>query len=194
MIEHPRAIRVPVADLDLARQWYSSALQVEPDYRDENSITFVVDGCLLILESGALDRQSLTRVYWGVEDLPGEYARLCAIGRTDQMDDQLVEVNPMTAEVFDPFGNVFGLFAINGKSERASRVRRVEQKLALQNVREALDQINEKETEQQRIGRAFGWFAVIALVVFLAVIWAMVNERTPSEGPHLIVPVNPSVR
>jgi hypothetical protein len=129
-------------------------------------------------------------VYWGADDLSWEYKRLCSIGQSDGKAAELVEANSMTAEVLDPFGNVFGLFANNGKNERAARIRRVEQKLALQNVRQTLDQIQQKEADQKKINRAVGWYAAIALVLMFGIVGILVSSRTSSSGQQLTLPIS----
>ena len=185
MIESPRAVRVCVTNLDIARQWYCQALECDPSYVDELGVTFVVGGCLLTLSLGDLSGQPGTAVYWGVDDLAGEYQRLCAMGQGDAQNLPMVDANPRTAEVLDPFGNVFGLFANDGKGERKARNQRVAQKVALQNVRETLDQIQHKEAEEKKLGRIIGWSAAIALVLLALVVWGMVAKRAPQPGTFL---------
>ena len=69
MIEGPRAIFLYVTNLDIGREWYSRALEVEPASFDEESVTFTVGGCLLTLKLTTAASHSLTSVYWGVDDL-----------------------------------------------------------------------------------------------------------------------------
>jgi predicted enzyme related to lactoylglutathione lyase len=190
MIEGPRAIRLYVTNLELAEEWYSRALEATPNFHDENSATFVVGGCQFTLELTDISGHPLTRVYWGVDDLSWEYKRLCSIGQSEGKTAELIDANSRTAEVLDPFGNVFGLFANNGKNERAARIRRVEQKLALQNVRETLDQIQQKEADQKKIDRAVGWFAAIALVLMFGIIGTLVSSRKSSSVQQLTLPIS----
>lgn len=186
MIESPRAVRVRVTNLDIARQWYCQALECDPSYDDEHGVTFVVGGCLLTLSLGDSSGPPCTTVYWGVDDLAGEYQRLCAMGQHGGQNLPMLDANPRTAEVLDPFGNVFGLFANDEKGERKARNQRVAQKLALQNVRETLDKIQHKEAEEKRLGRIIGWFAAIALMLLVLVVWGVVAKRAPQPGTLLI--------
>lgn len=192
MIESPRAVRVYVTDLDIARQWYCQALECDPSYDDELGVTFVVGGCLLTLSLGDLSSRPGTTVYWGVDDLVGEYQRLCAMGQHGGQNLPMLDANPRTAEVLDPFGNVFGLFANDGKGERKARNQRVAQKVALQNVRETLDQIQHREAEEKKLGRIIGWFAAIVLVLLALVVWGVVAKRAPQTG-ILLKPLSTTV-
>ena len=62
MIEGPRAVCLRVTNLDIGREWYSRALEVEPDFYDEESVTFAVGGCLLTLKLSDVTGRALTSV------------------------------------------------------------------------------------------------------------------------------------
>ena len=109
MIEGPRAIFLYVTNLDIGREWYSRALEVEPASIDEESVTFTVGGCLLTLKLTTAASHSLTSVYWGVDDLEWEYRRISEIGKMPTQSAQLAYVDSNAVELLDPFGNVFGL-------------------------------------------------------------------------------------
>lgn len=178
MIEGPRAIFLYVTNLDIGREWYSRALEVEPASIDEESVTFTVGGCLLTLKLTTAASHSLTSVYWGVDDLEWEYRRISEIGKMPTQSAQLAYVDSNAVELLDPFGNVFGLVGVGGKSKRNARHRRAAQKLALQNIGQNLDEIQMKEGEQRKIHRVIGWVVTVAVRLTLGFAWTFATMQT----------------
>ncbi len=183
MIKSPAAVCVVVGDLEVARQWYGQALERDPSYCDDNVVTFHVDGCLLSLRVGPTVSAPGPVVYWAVDDLLGEHSRLSAIAGGEVSNAvQLMAADQSTAQVTDPFGNVLGLMAIDAKKERKFRNQRAAEKVALQNVRETLDTLQQAEADQRALNRTVGWVAGIAVVVLVvvSVFWYMTGPRKPS--------------
>lgn len=135
-------------------------------------------GCLLTLKLTTAAGHSLTSVYWGVDDLEWEYRRISEIGKMPTQPAQLAYVDSNAVELLDPFGNVFGLVGVGGKSERNARYRRAAQKLALQNVRQTLDEIQMKEGEQRKINRVIGWVVTVAVLLALGFAWTFATMQT----------------
>ncbi len=183
MIRNPRTVCIFVGDLDLARQWYGQALEREPSFYDEEEVAFHVDGCLLSLRVGQPASAPGPVVFWGVDDLPGEYSRLCALSLAQSSNAlQRLDADQQTAQVQDPFGNVLGLMAIDVKRERKSRNQRAAEKVALQNVRETLDGLQQADAEQRSLNRIVGWVAGIAMVLLAlgSTFWFISGPHKPS--------------
>ena len=144
VIKSPRAVCVFVSDLDVACQWYAQALELEPSYRDEREVGFQVEACVLSLRLGPPASGVGPVVYWAVDDLQGELSRISALAGVESRNAvQLLDTDQSTAQVVDPFGNVLGLMAIDSKKERKSRNQRAAEKVALLNVRETLDTLQQ---------------------------------------------------
>lgn len=189
MIECPRAVQIYVSQLAIAREWYCLALESEPDYEDESTITFNVGGCQLTLLLSTAEGYASTRVYWGVDHLKREYHRISSIGREVALDSTLVEAHTASVEVLDPFGNVLGLIATHDKNQKTAKQRRTAQKLALQNVRETLDQLQQKDSEQQKVNRVIGWVAAFAVLMALVFAWTLASLQVPSQGTVTKLPI-----
>lgn len=148
------------------------------DFFDEASVRYTVGGCPLTLKLTDLTGHASTRVYWGVDDHAWEYRRISEIGKEIAQFARPAIIYSNAFEVLDPFGNVFGLAGVGGKDERTARQRRTAQKLALQNVRETLDQIQQKDHEQKKINRIVAWVVTFAVVLALVFAWAFASRQT----------------
>ena len=187
MLEGPRAVRIPVTHLAIGREWYTRVLEVPPDFEDARCVIYTVGTCQLILELAEQAGTATTAVYWGVDALHGEIARIAAIGADPARSPPPVDADSGTAQVLDPFGNVFGLIAIDSRNARRAQHQRTAQKLALQNVRETLDQMQHRESEQKRINRVIGWAAVVVVLLAMAFACTLANQlpRTSTALPSL---------
>jgi hypothetical protein len=189
MLEGPRAVRIPVTHLAIGREWYTRALDVPPDFEDARCVIFTVGGCQLILELADHAATPATVVYWGVDQLQAELARIAAIGADPARSPPLVDTDHGTAQVSDPFGNSLGLIGIDSSNARRARHQRTAQKLALQNVRETLDQMQHKESEQKRINRVIGWAAVVVVLLAMAFAWTLASQQQRNAAALPALPI-----
>jgi predicted enzyme related to lactoylglutathione lyase len=111
-----------VDDIVSATRWYAELLGIEPYFERQ------VEGSPAYIEFrigdyqhelGFLDRRYAPHaappepagvvVYWHVDDLPGAYERVLALGAKEHQPP--IERGPgfVTASVVDPFGNILGL-------------------------------------------------------------------------------------
>ena len=104
------------ADLEAAAAWYTEVLGIEPYYRVPGYVEFRVGD--YGHELGIIDAQYRPEgpteaggeiIQWHVDDLPGSYERLLALGATPYQP--IIERGPgfVTAVVVDPFGNLLGI-------------------------------------------------------------------------------------
>ena len=101
----------------------------------------------------------------------------------------LVDTDHGTAQVSDPFGNSLGLIGIDSSNARRARHQRTAQKLALQNVRETLDQMQHKESEQKRINRVIGWAAVVVVLLAMAFAWTLASQQQRNAAALPALPI-----
>jgi catechol 2,3-dioxygenase-like lactoylglutathione lyase family enzyme len=94
--------RIP--DLAEGKRWYTKVLGVAP-YFDQPF--YDVGGYELGLLPDAT--QATAGVYWGVKDIVSAYARLLELGAQPNTEVTDVGEGIRTADVLDPWGNVFGL-------------------------------------------------------------------------------------
>jgi predicted enzyme related to lactoylglutathione lyase len=101
-----------VADLDKAKDWYRSALGVDPYFDEPFYVGFNVGGFELGLDpdtsEGASGPGGVT-AYWGVEDAGAALARLVQLGGRERSPVRDVGGGIKVAAVLDPFGNVFAI-------------------------------------------------------------------------------------
>lgn len=189
MVEGPRAIRIPVTHLGIGREWYRRALEREPDGEDGRSVVFTVGGCRLVLQLSEQPGEPSGAVYWAVDQLAAEHLRIATIGQEAGHAPPPVDPTASTAELRDPFGNVFGLIATDERQERQLREQRTAEKLALQNVRETLDRMQQKDADQKRINRIIGW--ALATVVLLALVfaWSLASQQRQAAEARPVLPI-----
>lgn len=104
-----------VADLEVAKSWYSAAFEVEPYFDEPFYVGYRVGGSELGLDpdltagepgpGGAI-------AYWGVADLEAAVARIGALGT--EMLEPIRDVGGgiRLAVMADPFGNAVGLIQL----------------------------------------------------------------------------------
>lgn len=96
-------------DLDRAKQWYTSALGLEPYFDQPFYVGYNVGGYELGLDPDATSGAAGAVAYWGVTSVQETYDRLLTLGARDRSAPQEVGEGIRVATVLDPFGNVFGL-------------------------------------------------------------------------------------
>lgn len=103
----------PVTNLVTAKEWYAEAFGVQPYFDEPFYVGFNVGGYELGLvpaESPLLQPSAHGVVaYWGVDDAPGTFAQLLALGAREVSGIQDVGSGIIVATVADPFGNAIGI-------------------------------------------------------------------------------------
>ena len=103
-------VHVPPEKMEVAKAWYSLVAGKSPYFDEPFYVGFEIGGYELGLQptegrsgAGGID------VYWGVENIEAELARLVSIGATvaDPIQDVGGEIK--VAVVKDPFGNRLGV-------------------------------------------------------------------------------------
>ncbi len=100
-----------VNDIDVAKEWYAKAFEVEPYFEEPFYVGFDVGGFELGLQPQKESGQKIqsVRTYWGVEDIQVQYERLLKLGATIDEAPHSVGDPIMVASVMDPWGNFIGL-------------------------------------------------------------------------------------
>jgi predicted enzyme related to lactoylglutathione lyase len=106
-----RTVIYHVDDIDAAKQWYTTALGMQPYFDQPFYVGFTVGGYELGLDP---DNTGITPgnnhvAYWGVEEIEEAYGHLLACGATRHSDIQDVGEGLRIASVCDPFGNTLGI-------------------------------------------------------------------------------------
>ena len=180
MIEGLQGVRVLVSAIAIGTAWYARALQVQPCLTSDTSTTFLLDGFLLKLDQGERSPQDGTVVYWAVDDVSSEYQRLVDIGSAKFLPLQSMDAVTRTAAVLDPFGNVFAMVERKDPAVQKARSQRVAEKVALRNVREALDDLGHADQTNRSV---FRWvLAVAAMGMLLATLWLWDNTGGFTAG------------
>ncbi|PYS72419.1 MAG: glyoxalase/bleomycin resistance/extradiol dioxygenase family protein [Acidobacteria bacterium] len=108
-----RTVVYYVSDIDRAKAWYSSVLDVAPYFDEPFYVGFNVAGFELGLhpDEGRPKGEGHQGhvAYWGVEDAQATLKRLLELGATAHDELQDVGGGIKVAAVKDPFGNVFGI-------------------------------------------------------------------------------------
>jgi len=109
MIKGLRTAAYPVADLAAAKAWYESVFGVVPYFDQPFYVGFSIGGFELGLIPDGSPGTSGCMVYWGVDDIDAEVARIVALGATIHGAIQDVGGGIRTVELADPFGNLLCL-------------------------------------------------------------------------------------
>ena len=110
MLEGLRTQVFTVADLDGAKAWYANMLGQPPYFDQPFYVGFNVGGYelgLLPAEAGGAENGAVT--YWGVPDADVAYARLLALGATEDTPIHDVGDGIRLGVVNDPAGNALGV-------------------------------------------------------------------------------------
>lgn len=109
MIKGLRTAIYPVTDLDQGKAWYSQVFGVAPYFDQPFYVGFAVGGFELGLVPDGEPGAAGSRIYWGVDDIEADVARIVALGASTFSPIQDVGEGIKTAELKDPFGNLLCL-------------------------------------------------------------------------------------
>ena len=101
-----------VADIEKAKQWYSTILGIKPYFDEPFYVGFNVAGYELGLHPDGADESEKAAgvvAYWGVENAEVSYKSLLEFGAVSNEEVQDVGEGIKVATVKDPFGNIFGI-------------------------------------------------------------------------------------
>ena len=109
MIKGLRTVCYPVKDLAAAKAWYTKVFSVGPYFDQPFYVGFEIGGFELgLVPDGEASLHGST-VYWGVDDIDAEVARVIGLGATLRAEIQDVGDGIRVVDLVDPFGNVLGL-------------------------------------------------------------------------------------
>jgi predicted enzyme related to lactoylglutathione lyase len=107
-----RTVLYHAPDLASAKAWYSRVLGIEPYFDQPFYVGFNVSDYELGLDpdpSATPGGRSGCVALWGVADAQSALTRLLSLGATARSGVQDVGDGIKVANVFDPFGNIFGI-------------------------------------------------------------------------------------
>jgi len=109
MIKGLRTAIYPVADLNLAKEWYGKVFGVAPYFDQPFYVGFAVGGFELGLVPDGQPGVSGSKIFWGVDDIEADVARIVALGAKVHAAVQDVGEGIRVAELADPFDNLLCL-------------------------------------------------------------------------------------
>jgi predicted enzyme related to lactoylglutathione lyase len=112
MFQGLRTVIYKVGDLEQAKVWYSTVLEIEPYFDEPFYIGFDVGGFELGLQpatAGPSRAGDSVITYWGVSQIEAAVKRLLELGATIHEEIQDVGGNIRVASVIDPFSNIVGI-------------------------------------------------------------------------------------
>ena len=109
MIKGLRTAIYPVPDLAAGKAWYTQVFGAEPYFDQPFYVGFSIGGFELGLLPDGEPGKTGVQVYWGVDDIEADVARILALGASVHSAIEDVGEGIRTAELADPFGNVLGL-------------------------------------------------------------------------------------
>ena len=189
MLEQPTGVLLYVTDLDLAKSWYSRALEALPAFVSDDMVCFQIGGCELTLCKAPLVRAGAGRVYWSVNDVALEYRRITGHALENLQLASACEVGTHMAEVTDPFGNILGLRA-KGWQRTRNEARAEAVKSALLGVRSTVDAFEASEQAQKRTSRKV---FLLAASLFAALLLYFAVSLKPAIPVRELGPVSPSL-
>jgi predicted enzyme related to lactoylglutathione lyase len=101
-----------VTDLERAKTWYRSVLEIDPYFDQPFYVGFNVGGFELGLhpvEAAHPPGPGDAVAYWGIEKMAAAWPRLLALGAAPVAPPQDVGEGIQVATVRDPFGNLLGV-------------------------------------------------------------------------------------
>ena len=99
----------PVADLAVAKTWYTRVLAIEPYFDQPFYVGFSVGGFELGLYPQGTPGTAGVLAYWRVPDAASEFQRLLDLGATPFEPVKNVGEGIKVASVVDPFGNMLSV-------------------------------------------------------------------------------------
>jgi predicted enzyme related to lactoylglutathione lyase len=109
MIHGMRTTVYPVPDLARAKDWYTQVFGKAPYFDQPFYVGFEIGGFELGLVPDGTPGTAGANVYWGVDDIEAETARILALGATVHTAIQEVGDSIKVVDLADPFGNLLGL-------------------------------------------------------------------------------------
>ncbi|QYF95563.1 VOC family protein [Massilia sp. PAMC28688] len=109
MIKGLRTAIYPVTDLTAGKAWYASVFNKAPYFDQPFYVGFEIGGFELGLIPDGTPGATGSKIFWGVEDIDAEVARIVALGAQVHAAVQDVGDGIKVAELLDPSGNVLGL-------------------------------------------------------------------------------------
>lgn len=109
MIHGMRTTVYPVTDLAKAREWFTQVFGKAPYFDQPFYVGFEIGGFELGLVPDGQPGTSGATVYWGVDDIDAELARIVGLGATVHTPVTEVGDAIKVADLKDPFGNLLGL-------------------------------------------------------------------------------------
>jgi predicted enzyme related to lactoylglutathione lyase len=100
-----------VSDIEKAKTWYSSILDIEPYFDEPFYVGYNVAGFELGLQPDAKNEAKVDGVitYWGVNDVQEVFQNLLSGGAKSYEEPNEVGGGIIVAAVKDPWDNVFGI-------------------------------------------------------------------------------------
>ncbi len=109
MIHGMRTTVYPVGDLAAAKDWFTKVFGKAPYFDQPFYVGFEIGGFELGLVPDGEPGTSGGTVYWGVDDIDAEVARIVGLGATIHSAIQDVGDGIKVVDLKDPFGNLLGL-------------------------------------------------------------------------------------
>ena len=109
MIHGMRTTVYPVTDLDKAKAWFTEVFGKAPYFDQPFYVGFEIGGFELGLVPDGQPGTAGATVYWGVDDIDAEVARIVGLGASVHTAVQDVGDAIKVADLKDPFGNLLGL-------------------------------------------------------------------------------------
>lgn len=109
MIHGMRTTVYPVGDLAKAKEWFTEVFGKAPYFDQPFYVGFEIGGFELGLVRDGQPGTHGSIVYWGVDDIEAEVARIVGLGATVHSAIQDVGESIRVVELADPFGNLLGL-------------------------------------------------------------------------------------
>ncbi|GGX99172.1 VOC family protein [Massilia dura] len=109
MINGLRTAIYPVRDLSAAKAWYTEVFCTAPYFDEPFYVGYAIGGFELGLTPKDEPGKAGSKVYWGVDDIEAEAARIVGLGASTHWPLQDVGDGIKVVELADPFGNVLGL-------------------------------------------------------------------------------------
>ena len=107
-----RTVIYGVNDIEKAKKWYESALNIKPYFDEPYYVGFTVGGFELGLDPNAKPIGNISAgvvAYWRVLDIDVVFEKLISLGATEYEKPHDVGEGIKVATVVDPFSNILGL-------------------------------------------------------------------------------------
>ncbi len=111
MFQGLRTVIYHVENLEIAKNWYSEILGIEPYFDQPFYVGFNVGGFELGLDPDMSDvsKGNNAVAYWGVKDAAASFEQIISLGTKAHSEVTDVGGGIRMATFSDPFGNVFGI-------------------------------------------------------------------------------------